>query len=343
MNKIKVAIIGCGNIFPMHAQSVKENKYTELVAVCDNKPERAKARAEELGCKAYTDYQQLFDEEALDAIHICLPHYLHAPVSIDATKRGLHVLTEKPMAIDYEDAFHMLEVAKEMRTHFGVIFQNRYNAGVQLIKRLLTDGTLGKITSAKASVTWDRSDDYYSKSDWKGTWDKEGGGVLIDQAIHTLDLLRWFVDDDIDYIDATISNRAHEQIEVEDAAEGVVKFKSGTVAAFHTINYYGYDAPVEIELYCEHGIVKMVGDKGTVNLFDGRTFIADNDPNETFSYGEGVKSYWGVNHVKQINNFYDVLINGGELFIKPEEALKTQKMIHAIYQSGKEKQRIWFS
>ncbi|GEM03178.1 oxidoreductase [Halolactibacillus miurensis] len=342
MKKIHVAIIGCGNIFPMHAQSIIENDSTDLVAVCDIKPERAEARAKELGCQAYTDYMQLFDEQALDAIHICLPHYLHAPVSIEATKRGLHVLTEKPMAIDYQDAVDMLETAKEAGTHFGVIFQNRYNAGVQLIKRLLTDGTLGKIKSAKASVTWDRSDDYYAKSDWKGTWDKEGGGVLIDQAIHTLDLLRFFVDADIEYIDATISNRGHEQIEVEDAAEGIVKFKTGTVAAFHTINYYGYDASVEVELYCERGLVKMVGDKGTVDLFDGRTFIADNDPNETFSYGESVKSYWGVNHVKQINNFYDVLVNGGELYIKPEEALKTQKMINAIYQSGKEKQRIWF-
>lgn len=341
MGKIKVAIIGCGNIFPMHAQSVVENDYTELVAVCDVKAERATLRANELGCKAYTNYEEMFENEDLEAIHICLPHYLHAPVSIAATNKGLHVLTEKPMAIEYNDAFNMLSTAREAGTHFGVIFQNRYNAGVQLIKRLLTDGTLGQIKSAKASVTWDRSDEYYSKSDWKGTWDKEGGGVLIDQAIHTLDLLRYFVDTDIDYIDATISNRGHEQIEVEDAAEGIIKFKTGTVAAFHTINYYGYDAPVEIELYCEHGIVKMLGDKGTVNMFDGRTFIADNDPNESFSYGESVKSYWGVNHVKQINNFYDVLVNGGELFIKPEEALKTQKMINAIYQSGKEKQRIF--
>ncbi|MBM7541251.1 Gfo/Idh/MocA family protein [Amphibacillus cookii] len=342
MDTVKVAIIGCGNIFPMHAQSVKENPNTELVAVCDNKPERANERAIEMDCESYTDYVDMLDNETLDAIHICLPHYLHAPVSIEVTKRGLHVLTEKPMAIKYQDAEAMLSTARAYNTHFGVIFQNRYNAGAQLIKAMLTEGTLGSIQSAKASVTWDRSDEYYSKSDWKGTWDKEGGGVLIDQAIHTLDLMRWFIDAELEYVDATISNRGHEDIEVEDAAEGILKFKSGVVAAFHTINYYTYDAPVQIEIHCEKGLIKMIGDKGMVSLYDGREFIADHNPNETFSYGVGVKSYWGVNHIKQINNFYHVLLHGGELDIKPEEALKTQEMINAIYQSGKENRRITF-
>lgn len=342
MSKLKAAVIGCGNIFPMHAASIVGLDDVELVAVCDNKKDRADARAEEFQCKAYYDYQEMFDQEELDTVHICLPHHLHAPVTIEATKHKINVLTEKPMAIKYEDAEAMIQSAEDEGVTLAVIFQNRYNQSSQLVKNMLDNGELGAIKSSKLSVTWDRSDEYYSKSDWKGTWDKEGGGVIIDQAIHTMDLARWFIDSNIKYIDATISNRAHDIIEVEDAAEGVIAYENGVVTAFHAINYYTYDAPVEIELHCENGIAKIVGDNGTVTLNDGRTFYAANNPEETFDYEEGVKSYWGVNHVKQISNYYDALLGKAELDIPLDEALKTQRMVNAVYQSGKEKRRINF-
>lgn len=342
MRKWKAAIIGCGNIFPMHAQSIVSREDTELVAVCDIKKDRAESKAKIYNCSFYTNYEELFKKEEIDVIHICLPHHLHAPVAIEAAKRKIHILTEKPMSIHFEDALAMVDAAKENGVTLGVIFQNRYNPGSQLIKKMLENGELGSIQSGKLSVTWDRSDEYYQKSDWKGTWEKEGGGVVIDQAIHTLDLMRWFVDSEIKYVDATISNRAHEIIEVEDAAEGVIAYQNGVVTAFHAINYYTYDAPVEIELHCSNGRAKMVADKGIVTLNDGREFIADNNPQETFRYDTGAKGYWGVSHVKQIHNFYDTLNNNACLDISGEEALKTQEMICAIYASGKTKQRVVF-
>lgn len=343
MKKYRVGIIGCGNIFPMHAQPIVERRDVELVAVCDNKKIRAQEKAIQLGCKAYTDYHDMFKKEALDVIHICLPHHLHAPVAIEAAKHGIHILTEKPMSIDYADAVEMVETARKNDVILGVIFQNRYNPGSQLIKNMLENGELGAIKSGKLSVTWDRSDAYYQNSDWKGTWEMEGGGVIIDQAIHTMDLMRWFVNSELRYVDASISNRAHEMIEVEDAAEGVIAYQNGVITAFHAINYYSYDAPVEIELHCELGIAKMLADKATVKLIDGREFIADNNPLETFRYDSGVKGYWGVSHVKQINNFYDTLFGNDQLDISGEEALKTQEMIAAVYESGRKKERIIFN
>ena len=342
MKKLRAAVIGCGNIFPMHAQPAFTRENVELVAVCDIKEDRAQKEAANYNCKYYTNYKELFEKEDLDVIHICLPHYLHAPVAIEAANHKINVLTEKPMSIAYEDARKMIESANENEILLGVIFQNRYNPGSRLIKEYLTNGALGKIRGGKLSVTWDRSDDYYLKSDWKGTWEKEGGGVVIDQAIHTMDLMRWFVDEEIDYVDANIANRAHDIIEVEDTAEGVIKYKSGIVTAFQAINYYTYDAPVTIELHCENGLARMVGERGIVTFKDGREFSAENDPNETFNYGNGAKSYWGVSHVKQINNFYDVLEGKKELLDIPvEEALKTQEMIAAIYESGKKQQKIF--
>lgn len=341
MAKYKVGIVGCGNIFPMHAVSVSRLDNAELVAVCDIKGDRVKAKAEEFNAEYYTDYKEMIDKAGLDIVHICTPHYMHKPISIYASNAGKHVLTEKPMAIKLEDAEAMIKAAKDNDVTLGVIFQNRYNPGSILIKDILESGELGKILSGKLAVTWDRSDEYYTKSDWKGTWDKEGGGVVIDQAIHTMDLMRWFIDDEIEYVEANIGNRAHEIIEVEDSAEGVIKYKNGTVTGFYTINYYTYNAPVEIELHCENGLVKMVSDNASVKFNDGREFIAGPNPDESFNYGN-VKSYWGVSHCKQINNFYESLAKGIKPDITGDDAVKTQKMICAIYDSGKSGKKIKF-
>ena len=177
--KLRVGLIGCGRISQMHAIPISLRDDVEFVAVCDNKEDRAIEMAKQYNCAHYTDYQNMFDNEQLDVIHICLPHNLHAPVAIEAANRKIHVLTEKPMSITLEDAGEMINKAKENNVTLGVIFQTRYNQASQLIKSMLENGELGNIKAGKASVTWDRSDQYYQESDWKGTWDKEGGGVII--------------------------------------------------------------------------------------------------------------------------------------------------------------------
>ena len=340
-NKIRVGIIGCGNIFPMHAASVMDIDGCELVAVCDVKPELAEQRARECVCTFYTDYREMLASEHLDVVHLCTPHYLHAPMAIYAAQNGVHVLTEKPMAIRFEDAVEMVETAKACGVTLGVIFQNRYNPASTLIKNALDSGMLGRINAARMSVTWDRSDDYYNKSDWKGTWEMEGGGVIIDQAIHTLDLMRWFIGGEIEYVDASLANRAHTYIEVEDCAEGIIKYQNGIIASFYATNYYSCDAPVEIEIHCQKGTANLAGEKATITFTDGRQLIADRNPNDTFHYGDG-KQYWGVSHVKQITGFYQALKNGSQPEITGEEALLTQKIVCAIYDSGKIGKRILF-
>ncbi|OAB43742.1 Gfo/Idh/MocA family protein [Paenibacillus glacialis] len=341
MSKFKVGIIGCGNIFPMHAISIQLSDVAELVAICDIKEDRAKQAAEKHNCNFYTSYEEMLDKEEIDVVHICTPHYLHAPMTTYAASKGKHILTEKPMSISTEDAREMVALCESNGVTLGVIFQNRYNPGSQLIKNAILDGSLGQVLGAKCSVTWNRSDEYYSLSDWKGTWEKEGGGVLIDQAIHTMDLMRWFVGEEIEYVDAQMGNRAHESIEVEDSVEGVMKFKSGIFGGFFAVNYYSYDAPVEIEVHCEKGIAKMVAEKAMIRYNDGTEITKDKDPNEVVDYGQGVKMYWGVSHLKQIRDYYEALKTGEVLYIDGKEALKTQEMIAGIYQSGKENKRIY--
>lgn len=343
MTKQRVGIIGCGNIFPMHAVSVQLSGLAEVVAVCDVKEDRAKRAAERFKCDYYLDYEQMINEANLDVVHVCTPHYLHEPMVVYAAQAGKHVITEKPMSITVEQANHMIQVCEDNKVTFGVIFQNRYNPGSQLLRNELQSGRLGRVLGARCSVTWKRTDEYYSHSDWKGTWDKEGGGVLIDQAIHTLDLMRWLINDEIDYIDAHIENRTHQMIDVEDIGEGVIVFKNGIQASFYAINYHSYDAPVEIELHCENGIAKMYGDQGTVTYNDGTIITRDNEKNVSIDFGEGVKSYWGVSHSKQIKEYYESVQHGKKLYIDGYDALKTQKLVAGIYESGKTNKRIYLT
>jgi len=191
------------------------------------------------------------------------------------------------------------------------------------------------------NVTWMRTDEYYSKSDWKGTWDKEGGGVMIDQAIHTMDLLLWLIDSEIEYVDCHLDNRTHKLIEVEDVADGVIQFKNGVTASFYTINYFSMDDDIELVFHCENGIIKITSDSCVITMNDGRKYVADPVPGEMFDYGD-VKGYWGVSHIKQIKAFYTDLINKKSPFIDGKEALKTMRMVHALYDSGKTKEKVYF-
>jgi len=341
MKQFRVGLIGCGAISSVHLASLKTARLAELTAVCDTREDRAKHAAERYGCRYYTDYKEMLDKEDLDAVHICTPHYLHPIITVYAANHGVHVLTEKPMSIALADADRMIDACRQNHVTLGVIFQNRYNAGSVLIKKTLESGELGRILSGRFRVNWYRPDTYYSSSDWKGTWDKEGGGVLINQAIHTMDLMRWFMDSPIEYVDANISNRAHAGVEVEDCAEGMVKYRSGAFTIFHALNYYTYDAPIELELHCENGLARMVSDKAVISFQDGREWSADRNPADTVQADGSVKDYWGISHSKQINDYYESLAKGEKPFLSGEEARKTQELICAVYQSGKEKRRVF--
>lgn len=339
MSRLRAAIVGCGKIFPMHAVSVSKQEGAELVAVCDVKADRAASAAAAFGCRAYGDYLEMLDAEKPDSVHICTPHHLHPPMAIAAAERGIHVLTEKPMAIRLEDALRMRDAAAAAGTRLVVSFQNRFNPGSLLLKRTIESGELGRVLGARALVTWNRSDEYYSRSDWKGTWDKEGGGVVIDQAIHTLDLLAWLVGSPVGYVQASWSNRAHDRVQVDDQAEGLVGFTNGVKACFFAVNYYTYDAPVELEIHCERGVAKMVGEKATVDFVDGRVLQADRDPRETFDFGD-VKQYWGVGHMKIVSHFYRCLATGETPRNGADDVMATQRLVCAIYESGRTGKRV---
>ncbi len=330
---MKVGVIGCGRIAVMHLVSIENIEGIELAACCDIKKNRADEVAKNYGCNAYTDYAEMLDKEELDAVHICLPHYIHTDVAIAAFNKGVHVLSEKPMDINYEKAAKAVSVAKEKNVLYGIVSQCRYNNSAQLVKKAVLSGKLGQVLSAVSTLTWARPDSYYLESDWKGTWDKEGGGVVIDQAIHSIDLVNWIVNSPVKSVAASMANRGHEIVKVEDTAEGLITYENGTKYGFYCMNNFGADEPIEIRMCCENGKVVFGYDDAYIYYNDGTVEEAHQDVN-TKEY-EGGKDYWGFQHIRQIEQFYKACRGIEPLEISGEEALKTHKLVMDIYDAAK--------
>ena len=330
---LRVGIVGCGCIFTMHATSCANLKNARLVGVCDIKKDRADAAAKKYGVQAYYDYKEMIDKEKIDLVHVCVPHYLHPIISKYALEHGVHVLCEKPMSIKYEDAVANVRLAEEKGLKYGIIFQCRFNDTSKLIKENIVNGKLGKVLSARVVLTWCKPDSYYALSDWKGTWDKEGGGVIIDQAIHSIDLANWFIDDTPVEVQAHLANRGHSIMEVDDTGEGFIRYKNGATLSFWAMNNYACDDPIEIRLCCENGKAVMSYDEAQISFNDGTVLSVAQQPDGI--YYEGGKDYWGFRHIREIADFYDAVENDREPAISGREALKIQKLICDIYDAGR--------
>ena len=327
MKTYKSAIIGCGVIHELHAGVLAGNPHTTLKAVADINPARAESSARKYGCTALTDYRDVLADPEIDTVHICTPHYLHAQMAIEAMKSGKHVLTEKPMAISVEDCLRMTGVARETGRQLGICFQNRYNTTSLYIRKLLESGKAGRIIALKASVTWLRGQDYYSSAPWRGTWAQEGGGVLINQAIHTLDLLRWFAGKAVRIKGYTDTRFLEDIIEVEDTAEATIIFESGARGFFFATNGYA-DSPVELQLVCENAVMHLSDDL-TVKYANGVTEVISDVHPKT-----GEKAYYGVGHSSLIEDFYNSLHTGKPFSVDGSQGVETIRLIQALYKSS---------
>jgi len=336
MKTFKAAIIGCGAIHSLHAGAIATHPAVQLQAVVDIDPYKAEKSAQQFNCRYYTDYQQLLDQEEIDVVHICTPHYLHASMAIQAMRAGKHVLLEKPMAITVPDAEKIIEVSRMTGKRVGVCFQNRYNPTNRRIKALLASGEVGQILGARAFVTWKRDAAYYASGAWRGTWSQEGGGVLINQSIHTLDLLYWFLGKP-KKLKASIDNRSLQNaIEVEDTAEGTLLYENDAVALFYATNAYCTDSPIRLELVCEKANICLDSEL-SILYQDGQVeHVVDGDP------VSGKKSVWGAGHTLLIHDFYDHLLSGEPFPLDGEEGIHAVRLVQAFYKSHADKDYILF-
>lgn len=332
---LKSVIVGCGAIYPMHAEALKNMDNACVAAVCDIHAERLQAAQEKYGCKGYADYKEMIASEKPDVVHICLPHYLHAPVAMYAMEQGCNVVTEKPMAICFADAKEMLEVEKKSGKRLFVIMQNRYNNASVKLREVLLSGALGKVKEIRGNVNWSRPMPYYTESGWRGKLATEGGGALINQSVHTLDLMLWFMGGKPATVSASMATLAHD-IEVEDMITGVLDYAGGERINFYFTNNALKNYPVEIMLTCEKGTAKITGQELLVELDDGSAPIT-----AELEKADGViKGYWGNSHEKQIRDVYACMENGKVPFVTPQDALSSHEVMFAIYKSARENVKV---
>lgn len=337
MKKFRIGIIGCGRISVVYRESFKN--ISDLVEVCfavDKDLSRAQSfTAEFEGCQASNKLEDMLASKP-DVVHVCTPHFLHKEHVIASLKAGCHVLTEKPIALSLSDAQEMMDTAKACNRQLGVIFQNRYIEGVQEAKRLIQSGAFGRICGAWSSLNWHRPSSYY-ECDWKGSWEKEGGGVVIDQAIHSIDLVRYMMGCEAKNIQGHIARRILTNIEVEDEADAAITFENGAVYAFSACNYYIKNSPIRIEISGEKGRCLLTESEMEIELEGQKPYKVM--PKTNSETGE---SYWGSYHTVQIRDFYEKLAQGQPVSVDPRDATKTLELVLGLYTSAKEHRKVEF-
>lgn len=325
----RTAVVGCGDISVMHLKAIQANPDIELVAVCDTDAGRLAAAAQQTGVTAYTDHRALIDAGVADVVHIATPHFQHAPLAIDFLAAGVDVLLEKPMAHTLTGARELQAAAAASSARLAICFQNRYNAPVQALRTLIDSGELGRLLGGFGTVVWHRTPQYYANRPWRATWEGGGGGLLLNQAIHTLDLLQWIMGDVTEVAGHAATRSLAEAIEVEDTAEINLTHADGAHSVFFATVSHARDTPVIAEFVTEQAVLRLDGDL-TVTDHDGRT--------ETVSeraVTAGGRSYWGVSHELLINDFHAGHGSGEPFWIGADEGIKTIEIIDQVYrQSG---------
>lgn len=324
---LHVGIVGCGSIAQVHAQILSQMEEVSFKACADIRPERAKAMADRYGLTPYSSLEDMLAAESLDVLHICTPHYLHTPMLQQAAEHGVAVFTEKPPVIDRNQWADFERLSQQIPV--GICFQNRYNANVQELKRILTDGRYGKMKGARAFMTWSRGETYYTESGWRGAWATEGGGALINQAIHTLDLFVWLLGKP-DSVQCSMKNH-HLQgtIEVEDTCEAYLRYDACPVLLYAT-TAYSMDAPIQIEFHFERAVVRLENDCMDI-LHDGKT-----EHHEYQTMPALGKDYWGVSHTACIHDFYDCYLREVPYQNDTASIENTVSVMLTLYEQGKQ-------
>ena len=349
LEKVRFGILGCGVIGPHHARAIAGLEEAELVAVADVVPELADKLAGEYGCSSHYRLAEMLSEAELDAVCICTPSGMHAGDAIAVLEAGKHVVIEKPVDVALEAVDRLLGVQRETGGKVAVVSQHRFDAATLAVHRAIAREQFGRLTTGSAEVRWWRSQAYYDSGGWRGTWVLDGGGVLINQAIHSIDLLQWLMGRVVE-VNAYTDLLAHERIEVEDTAVAILKFENsalGTIVAT-TAAYPGLTARLAVH-----------GDKGSAVIDDDELvyFHTVGVGQEAEAYGGGenqakrvMEQYGGgsggpgagadpgslsMAHRDQIADFVRAVREDREPSINVEEGRKPLAIIAGIYESAR--------
>ncbi|WP_163530033.1 Gfo/Idh/MocA family protein [Halobacillus ihumii] len=324
---LKIGIIGLGDISKIHIPVIKDNPNVELVAVCDIDEELKDTVP---GANFYTDYHVMLEKETLDCVHVCLPHYLHYAATKACVEKDIHVFQEKPLALNAEEGTALVDLEDSCKNiKICVAFQNRLNETFVKLQEIVESGEYGKVTGLKGLVTWFRPKSYYDVKPWRGIMKLAGGGVMINQAIHTLDLMQ-LIGGEVETIKGSIANLLDYGFEVEDTATAHIQFENGAKGLFFATVTNASNSSVEFQVILEKGKLTIKDSILTRTNDDGKREKIIEDAKLP-----GAKFYYGASHSKLINHFYSCIENDSDDYIHVKEAQTSMEMISAIRRSSK--------
>lgn len=337
--KVRFGVIGTGGMGSGHCNMIPQLPETTLAAVCDVDPKAREAAAAKSGVPAFATHTELLDSGLVDAVVIATPHYFHPPIALEAFRKGIHVLSEKPLAVTVSSADAMIAGAKASGCKFGVMYQMRSEPQNVAARKVVESGVLGEIYRTNLVMGWYRSQAYYNSGGWRATWAGEGGGVLINQAPHYLDLFSW-----LGGLPKTITGqtrtRLHD-IEVEDEAFATLEYANGA-------HGYLYASTTEVP---EHNLLEICGDKGKLVLDNGklRVYGIDTPIREFTQKNESMWASPKANtvtvdlpaeppikgHAAITQNFARSILFGEPLIAPGEAGLNAVELINGLILSGK--------
>ena len=357
MERVKIGIVGCGKVAHLHAQALKNIPEAVFTCVFSRDSNKAEAFAGKYCVKAYSDIDEMLAGKDVEAVIICTPHPNHAQTAVKAAEAGVHVLVEKPLASSLEDCDTMIKAADENGITLGMVSQRRFYTPVRRVRHAIDEGKVGKPILGTVNMLGWRDEAYYRSDPWRGAWKEEGGGVLVNQAPHQIDLLQWFMGP-VDELFGYWSNLNHPYIEVEDTAVAVIKFKNGGIGNIIVSNSVNPALFGKVHVHGENGASIGVQTDGGAMFIAGMSNITEPPVNDLWTVKgeeemlekwrrEDTEFFNSIDSMsyflgKQTEDFLKAIIKGNKPLIDGNEGRKSVEIFTAIYRSNRDKMPVKF-
>lgn len=331
--KIRIAVVGCGRISRNHFEAIKAHDDLQLVGVCDTDQQSLAKTAAEQGVTGYSNLDQLLDECQCDVVALCTPSGFHPEQTVKSAQKGIHVVTEKPMATRWQDGVNMVKACDQANVRLFVVKQNRRNSTLQLLKRVITEKRFGRIYMVNLNVFWSRPQEYYDSARWRGTWELDGG-AFMNQASHYVDLIDWLIGP-VDSVQA-MTGTLDRDIEVEDTGVLNIKWRNGAMGSMNvTMLTYPKNYEGSITILGEKGTVRVGGI--AVNEIQHWEFADKQDYDDKIvDANYETTSLYGFGHPLYYKNVVDVLRGEAEPETDGREGLKSLELLIAAYLSARD-------
>ena len=356
--RVRTALVGCGKVGQIHAKALATLPESDFVAACDGQADRALATARSFGALAFSDVGAMLDAARPEAVFVCTPHPLHAGPAVLAARSGAHVLVEKPLAAGLADCDAMIEAARASGVKLGVVSQRRFCEPVVRMKRAIEGGKVGRPALGVVTMLNWRDDAYYRSDPWRGRWETEGGGVLVNQAPHQLDLLLWLMGDEVAEVSGAWANVNHPSIEVEDTAVAIVRFAGGGLGSlavsvsqapglFTKVHVHG-SSGASVGVETDRGASFVAGSSAMDEPPLNDLWNVPGETGELAAFQQADRAAFAAvdptsyYHALQIRDFLRAVLDDRPPLVTGDDGRKVVALITAVYRSQRDQKPVRF-